>query len=238
VTLRYRRGVHSYDDWFVEMWRFVQPALPPAPANVVEIGCGRFGGFVPRLKAAGYDAIGVDPDAPGEPGYERVEFERFQPAKPVDAVVACTSLHHVADLDLVLDLIAAALLPGGAVVIVEWARERFDEQTAQWCFDRLAEPAPDTEPGWLHARRDEFAASGQPWDSYISAWAEREGLHSAERIIGGLDARFERLSCVYGPYYFADLDGVTLADEQATIDSGTIPAGGVQYLATARIQPE
>ena len=45
----------------------------------------------------------------------------------LDAIVACTSLHHVADLAGVLDLVAGALVPGGRAVIVEWAREQFDE---------------------------------------------------------------------------------------------------------------
>jgi SAM-dependent methyltransferase len=61
-------------------------------------------------------------------------------------VVACTSLHHVADLDQVLDLIHDTLTPGGVLVVVEWARERFDETTARWCFARLS-PAHDETHG-------------------------------------------------------------------------------------------
>jgi SAM-dependent methyltransferase len=34
----------------------------------------------------------------------------------LDAIVACTSLHHVADLAAVLDLAAEALVPGGRAV--------------------------------------------------------------------------------------------------------------------------
>jgi hypothetical protein len=33
----------------------------------------------------------------------RVDFERYDPAQQVEAVVASTPLHHVADLDEVLD---------------------------------------------------------------------------------------------------------------------------------------
>ena len=54
--------------------------------------------------------------------------------------MACTSLHHVADLGDVLDGVGAALAPDGALVVVEWAWERFDEATARWCFARLAPP--------------------------------------------------------------------------------------------------
>lgn len=66
--------------------------------------------------------------------------------QPADAIVACTSLHHIADLGTALDLVEAALIPGGRLVIVEWAWERFDAPTARWCFDRL--PSTGTDPGW------------------------------------------------------------------------------------------
>jgi hypothetical protein len=79
----------------------------------------------------------------------------------VECVMACTSLHHVADLDDVLDRVGAVLVPGGAVVVVEWAWERFDEATARWCFARLARAfarlaraTAAAEPGWLPGRAD------------------------------------------------------------------------------------
>jgi SAM-dependent methyltransferase len=123
---------------------------------VVDIGCGPLGGFVPMLRAEGYDAIGIDPQAPEQPHYRRIEFERAELPPQVDAVVASTSLHHVADSAEVIDRITSTLTSGGAVVIVEWAWEKFDEQTAAWCFNRLG---PDDETGWLHRRRDEWLAS-------------------------------------------------------------------------------
>src|SRR6266511_500768 len=91
----------------------------------------------------------------------RIEFERAE-LPPHDAVVASTSLHHVADPAAVIDRITSTLASGGAVVVVEWAWERFDEQTAAWCFERLG---PDNEAGWLHRRRDEWLASGREWPS-------------------------------------------------------------------------
>lgn len=227
-----------YDDWFAQMWEFVRPALPAAGTGrpVAEMGCGRFGGFVPRLRAAGYDATGVDPNAPEEPGYERVEFEQYKSPKPLDAIVACTSLHHVADLDVALDHVAASLAPGAPVIIIEMAWERFDGATARWCFDRLA-PVDDLESEdatWLHHHRAAFADSGQSWAEYIRAWATEEGLHQGGRMLAGLDARFDRTSYDTGPYFFAELDGVSAADEQAAIDAGQISAIGIRYLAAAR----
>ncbi len=67
--------------------------------------------------------------------------------------MASTSLHHVTDLAGVLNQIAAMLVPGGLLVVVEWAWERFDEATARWCSARLQE---GSSPGWLDRHRDGF----------------------------------------------------------------------------------
>jgi hypothetical protein len=125
---------------------------------VLEIGCGPLGGFVPALGRDGYDAVGIDPEAPERPVYHRVRFEQYQAPQPVECVVACISLHHVADLGDVLDRVTAALAPDGAVVVVEWAWERFDEATARWCFARLAPPAPAA--GWFAQGSGGWTTSG------------------------------------------------------------------------------
>ena len=130
----------SDERWLAANWPFVRTHLPAAPARVLEIGCGPLGGFVPMLESAGYQATGIDPEAPPGSSYRQVEFESYEAPGPVDAVVACASLHHVADLAVVLDQVNALLVPAGRVVIVEWAHERFDEPTARWCFARLPEP--------------------------------------------------------------------------------------------------
>jgi SAM-dependent methyltransferase len=215
--------------WLAAVWPFVRASLPAAPARVAELGCGPLGGFVPWLEAAGYQAVGVDPEAPHGPCYRQTEFERSDLPAGLDAIVACTSLHHVADLAEVLDLMHARLAPGGAAVVVEWARERFDEATARWCFGRL--PEPDSEhPGWLHQRQAEWLQSGQPWDAYLRSWAAAEGLHAGQDILDGLTARFNSQPVTYGPYFFPDLSGVSEADEQAAIDSSLIQANRVQYV--------
>jgi SAM-dependent methyltransferase len=220
--------------WLAATWPFVRAWLPPAPASVLEIGCGPLGGFVPELLGAGYAAVGVDPEAPDGPGYHRIEFERYQPPQPVDCVVASTSLHHVGHLDVVLDQVAAVLVPDGALVVVEWAWERFDEATARWCFARLAPQDPESEPGWLHRRREDWATAGQPWEASCRAWATQEGLHTGKAITRALDARFARRLWTTGPYFFADLLDTTEADEQAAIDAGRIQPTGIRYAGTRR----
>jgi SAM-dependent methyltransferase len=220
------------DGWLAAVWPFVQEQLPPAPAAVLEIGCGDLGGFVPALRDGGHRAVGIDPNAPEGPDYRRVEFERFQPPWPVDGVVASLALHHVADLDQALDRLRDLLVPGGVLVVVEWAWERFDEATANWAFARLAPPAPGAEPGWLHRHQERWSASGQPWDCYLRDWAEAEGLHPAEQVLRGLDARFTRRFHAEHPYLFSGLAGTSEAEEQAAIESGLIRAVGTRYAAT------
>jgi len=225
-------GVSSDERWLAAVWPFVRDWLPAPSGAVVEIGCGPLGGFVPMLRSAGYDATGVDPEAPDGPWYRQVEFERCELPGPAAAVVACTSLHHVAGLGEVLGLAAAALADGGTIVVVEWAWERFDEATARWCFDRL--PGPTAEHNWLRHRHDEWRESGLPWESYCRDWAAGEHLHAAADIVAELGARFDRQFLGDGPMFFADLDGVSEADEQAAIDSGAIQPGRVAYVGRRR----
>jgi SAM-dependent methyltransferase len=219
--------VAERERWLDALWPFVRSWLPTAPARVIEIGCGSLGGFVPRLEQAGYEATGIDPKAPQGPSYRQAEFEDSGISGPVDAIVASLSLHHVPDLGGVLDLVHGMLAPGGVAVIVEWARERFDEATALWCFDRLPEPGDD--PSWLDGQRAEWRVSGLAWEDWLLSWAQAEKLHTGQDILNGLDGRFDREALGYGPYFFADLAATSEADEQAAIDAGLIQANRILY---------
>jgi len=210
------------------MIAFVEAHLPPAPARVLEIGCGPEGGFVPALRERGYDAVGVDPEAPAGPGFHQTLFEQHVLAAPVDAVVASASLHHVDDLDDVLDRVVHVLQPGGVVIVLEWARERFDERTARWCFDRL--PA---EEGWLHRHREHWQESGQPWPVYFEQWADDDHLHRGDAIVNALQSRFDTVLLTPAPYFYPDLHATTEADEQSAAESGDIQATGIRYVGTA-----
>ena len=212
------------ETWLAAIWPVVRAQLPAAPARVIELGCGSLGGFVPRLRSSGYDAVGVDPKAPEEAGYHRVEFEHAELPAEADALVASASLHHVADPAEVLDRVAATLAPGGTLVVVEWAWEDFDQPTAEWCFGRLG-----SEEGWVRRRRDGWLGSGDPWTTYFQGWAREEGLHSAETLLRLLDERFERRQLSRGPFVFADLEATSPEDEQRAIDEGEIRATRVDY---------
>lgn len=194
----------------------------------MELGCGPLGGFVPRLRASGYDAIGVDPEAPAGDAYRQVEFERAEAFGGLDAIVASTSLHHVTDPADVVGRIGASLAPGGTLVVVEWDWKRFDERTAAWCFSRLGD-----QPGWLQRRRDE--AAGRAWSDALREWVDREGIHAADELLRVLDQHFRREELAYGPYFFADLAETSAEDELAAIEAGEIQATRVDYAGTLSV---
>ena len=66
------------EQWLTAMSPFVRANAPPPPAHVLEIGCGTLGGFVPMLRADGYEATGIDPHAPDEVHYQRTTFEHAE----------------------------------------------------------------------------------------------------------------------------------------------------------------
>jgi SAM-dependent methyltransferase len=216
----------SAERWLAAIWPLVRARLPAPPARVVDIGCGPHGGFVPFMLASGYDAVGVDSEAPDTADYHRVRFEHLELPQRFDAAIASTSLHHVTDPAEVMDRLAGVLTSGGAFVVVEWAWEKFDEATAQWCFRRLGRD----EAGWLHRRRAEWEASGQGWSDYLRAWATREGLHRADELVRLLEQHFESRVIASGPYFFSDLADITEADEQAAIDAEEIQATRIDWV--------
>lgn len=217
--------------WLDSQWDFVRSHLPEPPARVIDLGCGPHGGFVPALQQAGYDARGVDPRAPHGLGYHQLPFEQFDPPWAADVVVACTSLHHTHDLAAIFEHIASALQPAGLLVVIEWDWQRFDERTADWCFDRLG---PTDDPSWLQRQRERWRASGQPWQGHLETWAEREGLHTGASILDALAQRFVVQRVSYGPYFYSDLADVSRDTETAAIAAGALQATGIHVTAAKR----
>jgi SAM-dependent methyltransferase len=223
--------MRAAERWLTAVWPVVRGRLPASPARVVEVGCGPFGGFVPLLRSSGYEAVGVDPEAPEGEDYRRVEFERVEEFAGVDAVVASASLHHVADPAEVIDRIASAIRPGGTLVVVEWDWESFDEATADWCFRRLG---PGEETGWLQRRREGWLAAGEPWGVYLRGWAAQERLHAAGTLLRLLDGRIDRVHLARGPYFFPQLEKTSPEDEAAAIQRGEIRATRIDYVGRVR----
>ena len=207
---------------------------------MLELGCGPAGGFVPSLLASGYEAIGIDRNAPAGPAYRQADFERYTPPEPIDAIVASRSLHHVGDLARCSPR-ARDLRPGGSMIVAEWDWERFDEATALVLRAarradgraRLAAAAP------AGMGRLGHAGTYEGWACVLHGVGGRLGhdLHPPIASSPALDRRrtVESVIDARGPYAFiADLEGRSPRGfEQAAIDAGEINATGVRYLGTA-----
>jgi SAM-dependent methyltransferase len=183
----------------------------------------------------------IDPRAPEGPIFRRVRLEEFSEPGPFDYVVANLSLHHIEDLESALDKMANLLRAGGALVVVEFAWDRFDEATAEWALERL--PAACSSSGslsWLErcCRGWALGSTGEarvPALSYFAGWASEEGFHGSRRMRGELERRFVERRFAWVPYLYPDLDDDTSeADESTAIEAGTINATGFCYVGTVR----
>jgi SAM-dependent methyltransferase len=210
----------------LDLETFVLAHVPPAPARVLEVGCGQ-GELARALVAAGHAVTAIDPEAPPGPPFRRVALEDFREPGPFDAVVASRSLHHVESLAAALDTIAALLGRRGVLVVNEFAKERLDRPTAAWYFDRrraLGAAGGKAAPGSL--------------DGCLREWEDdHAGLHGYQAMRAALDRRFRERFFAWVPYLHHELGEATPeALERELIDAGAIRATGFRYVGeTARL---
>ena len=204
---------------------FAREHLPPPPARILEVGCGR-GELTTALAVEGYDALGIDPRAPQGDLFRRVRLEDLEPGEgPFDGVVASHSLHHVRDLGHALGRIADLLRPGGLLVLDELAWDLADESTLDWLYNQrraLAAAGHGEAPVSLEAVREE-------WES------EHLGVHGFEAMRDAIDACFEERAFAWIPFLHRLLHSVaTEVLEQALVDAEAIRAVGFRYAGVAR----
>src|SRR5438105_11381896 len=135
---------------------FVLEQLPPPPGRVLEVGCGREGGVVALLVAAGYDVLGVDPHAPEGEHFRLGDYREVE--GEYDAVVAGRMLHHVHPLD---EGIAKLARLAPLAIVDEFAWDRIDPAAQEWYEGqhRMLTAAGASPPGppslddwrWRHA---------------------------------------------------------------------------------------
>jgi SAM-dependent methyltransferase len=195
---------------------FVESHLPPAPARVLEVGCGK-GQLARAVARLGYEIVAIDPRAPDGDIFERVSLEEFAARGPFDAVLANRALHHIADLPGALDRVADLLRPGGRLILHEHAWERMDERTARWYLERRAALDP---------------ATSDSLEGCLADWAaDHAGLHGSEEMRAELDRRFKERYFAWTPYLYEELgDGPTEREERDLIEAGRIRAMGFNYV--------
>jgi SAM-dependent methyltransferase len=212
------------------------PLLPPAPARILEAGCGR-GALAAALAELGHEVTGVDRDAEmaaaaGERGVDVVHADLLDVSGEYDVVLFTRSLHHAEDLDAVVAHAATLLAPGGQLVIEEFAWERVDQAAAEFVYDNGALLAA---AGLLD--------TDTPAADLLGTWVEKhDRLHRGSAMLAAL-ARVGEVTTVDTPVLWRLVDGrggrwldtdrapaalaALRAAEERRIAAGTLPKTGI-----------
>jgi hypothetical protein len=203
----------------LDFTEFALSQLPEPPGRLLEVGCGYEGGATPGLAAAGYDVVGIDPNAPEGPLYRRMALEEFDDPGPFDAVVAGRVLHHVDPLGSALDKLAA-LAPH--LILDEFAWNHMDDATIDW---------------YESQHRVLVAAGRQPkGPPDLTEWRARHSdLHTYETLRAEVDARYDERHFEWRPYFYRWLEGpATESLEAGLIAAGAIRPIGFRYAGVSR----
>jgi SAM-dependent methyltransferase len=194
---------------------FVEGHLPPAPARVLEVGCGR-GQLARAIVRSGYDVVAIDPDAPTGELFQAVSLEEFASTDAFDVVVASRALHHIPDLPDALGKIARLLRPAGRLILDEHACDRLDEKTARW---------------YLEQRRASKKGGPSSLEACLAEWeGDHADLHGYAAMRKEVDERFTERFFSWMPYLYGELAGVEEEEERALIEGGAIKAMGFRYV--------
>lgn len=191
-----------------ETLRFLERVLPPAPARLLEVGCGD-GRIAAALAALGYGVTALDEIPAPAPGVARegvawiasdfLFFGGAPDGAPFDVILFSRSLHHIAPLDRALDHAASLLAPGGLLVAEEFAVERVNHPTARWWYDLEAVlvaasilPPPDPT----------LAAVRNPLGRWRQEHAADPPLATGHAMLAGVRERFETGPAEEAPYLY------------------------------------
>jgi SAM-dependent methyltransferase len=198
----------------VHVTGFVLSNLPPPPARVLEVGCGR-GELARALDDAGYDVLAIDPEAPEGPIFRSVTLEELDDVGPFDAAVAARVLHHVDRLDAAVEKLAR-LAP--LLILDEFAPERIDARAK----------------AWYAAQRATLADPEGPPD--LDEWqARHRDLHASDAVVAALDRHFAGRFFERRPYFYRWLKSPeSEALERAGVEAGEVPPVGWRWVGTRR----
>jgi ubiquinone/menaquinone biosynthesis C-methylase UbiE len=199
---------------------FVVEYLPRRGSRVLEVGCGA-GELASDLARRGHHVTAIDPHAPTGPIFRPVSLEEFDGDGPFDAVVANRSLHHIEDLSTALEKVARLLVPGGRLILNEFAFDRMDRRTAEWFAARIGEP---NEHGYSSNAHE-----------FLDQWkTEHDGLHDSTMLRAALDHVFQTEVFEWVPYLAQyRLDRPEMVEEEiGSIRSGEINPIGFRYVGS------
>jgi SAM-dependent methyltransferase len=218
----------------------LRPVLPSPPARLAEVGAG-CGALAAALRDLGYAVTVVEPDAESaaacrDRGLDVVEITVEElPPGGYDAVLCTRMLHHVPDLVGGVRRAAAACVPGGPLVVEDFARDEVDRAAAAFVYDARSVLAAT---GLLP--REHLEVRADPLAQWQDVPPHLRPIHPGRAVLGALAAvgatevsRTEMLwrmalSPAGGtPGELAPIAGTLRGIELRRIADGTLPAIGI-----------
>jgi SAM-dependent methyltransferase len=216
----------------------LKQVLPAPPARVLEAGCGR-GALAAALGELGYEVTGVDRNAgmaaaARARGVHVIQADVLEVSGEYDVVLFTRALHHADDLDAVLAHAATLLVPGGQIVIEEFAWERVDHPAAHFLYDNRAllvatglleaeNPSGDLHDAWV-AGHDVLHRGSAMLDALGRAGSDLTTVDTAMlwRLVDGRGGVWTEPAT-----HAADaLDAIRVAEERR-LTAGALPAVGL-----------
>ena len=189
-----------------ETLAFVAAHASPAPARILEVGCGD-GALALRLQGVGHQVIAVDTsaDAVAKARQRGVDarvahWPNFEEA-PFDVVVFTRSLHHIDPLPQAVGQAKKLLKERGKVLVEDFAFTEIEPLAAEWLYELLAV----LDAARLLLRdRDEFANQLLQHEGSLAAWhaAHDHHVHSAGAMLACLRDHFARVDVATAPYLY------------------------------------
>jgi SAM-dependent methyltransferase len=202
----------------MEILQFVKAQLPPAPAQVLEVGCGD-GRLARAVDDLGYRVTAIDPGAPEGAIFQRVALEDLADPVEFDAVIASRVLHHIRDLGRALSMLQQLLVSRGRLIVVENAWDRLDAPTARW---------------YLEQRRATGRGAPSSLQACLAEWdADHAGLHGSAAMRRELDRRFTESFFAWTPNLHSELGHTLEQEERTLIEAGAIQATGFVYVGVS-----
>jgi SAM-dependent methyltransferase len=231
------------------LWSLVAEVLPPAPARVLDVGCGT-GAVSLELARAGHDVTAIDADrdaielaersaprgSPGRVTYHRADVHEWVGDEAgFDVVVTTRTLHHVDEPAAALERMQRWLRPGGRIVCVDLLHDRFDRRAARWLAQvrGLLEVTGSYDPDG-HLPPDAGAAADRIEWEWEQEHVVEQQLNGSREIEEPLRRLFRAGVESWHPYLYWDLlVGLEIDDAKAEKATARLVAGWEATLLAA-----
>jgi len=192
----------------------------PAGGSIIEVGCGA-GHVASELSMLGYKVIGIDADKEAISQARRLNVSVVRATWPeinvekMDAVVFTRSLHHISPLPEAVSKALDVLMPGGTVLIEDFAFDEIDAAAMEWFLKIVRSRRGQS---IISTRSNEFVSSLLNANDAMDAWHQDHDhdLHTADEMTRAMRDVFRIRDIQRVPYLYRYLVNVLPETPEAT----------------------